>query len=91
MRRLEFMIQHGSFRLDEYESYNNSQKSAESLQTLLYEFYPDLDIGQIERYDNSTLEFSNSTVSSDGSTSICKKIPHYITKENTDVIRFDNQ
>ena len=63
MRRLEFMIQHGSFRLDEYESYNNSQKSAESLQTLLHEFYPDLHIGRIECYDNSTLGFSNSTAS----------------------------
>ncbi len=63
MRRLEFMIQHGSFRLDEYESYNNSQKSTESLQTLLHEFYPDLHIGRIECYDNSTLGFSNSTAS----------------------------
>ncbi len=63
MRRLKFMIQHGSFRLDEYESYNNSQKSAESLQTLLQEFYPDLHIGRIECYDNSTLGFSNSTAS----------------------------
>ena len=63
MRRLEFMIQHGSFRLDEYESYNNSQKSAESLQSLLHEFYPDLHIGRIECYDNSTLGFSNSTAS----------------------------
>lgn len=63
MRRLEFMIQHGSFRLDEYESYNNSQKSAESLQTLLHEFYPNLHIGRIECYDNSTLGFSNSTAS----------------------------
>ncbi|MEI6327242.1 MAG: GIY-YIG nuclease family protein [Candidatus Roizmanbacteria bacterium] len=63
MHRLTFMIEHGSFRLDEYESYNNSQKSTESLQALLHDFWPNIHIGRVECYDNSTLGFSNSTAS----------------------------
>ncbi|MEI7653077.1 MAG: GIY-YIG nuclease family protein [bacterium] len=64
MRRLEFMIAHGSFRLDEYESYNKSEQSLESLMALLTEHFPQLQsLHRIECYDNSTLSFTNSTAS----------------------------
>lgn len=64
MRRLEFMIAHGSFRLDEYESYNRSEQSLTALQTLLAEHFPNLkSLHRIECYDNSTLGFTNSTAS----------------------------
>lgn len=64
MRRLEFMIIHGSFQLDEYESYNRSEQSMEALMTLLKPHFTQLKtLHRIECYDNSTLGFSNSTAS----------------------------
>ena len=64
MRRLEFMIMHGSFQLDEYESYNRSEQSLEALMELLKSHFPQLkSLHRIECYDNSTLGFSNSSAS----------------------------